>query len=715
MARRMSLPYLDIAAQWDESGAITSRRAELTRAGVGHSQLLIGKYMGPLRCIASDINSIKVEATYVIEGLPGGAKVWVEQRYRFDRMDLSMPQNTRPNLKRDNCEASGDLPCHRFWPEVRWGLEDPNRLGLVRGVRLIQRFEFDPDAIDGATGISRGNIVRDRAAGGGLFSGFQSVQTLGDGFMKRESSAWAIVNGQRKQDTTWDSWHQTARGDGVAKPGANPRDPHPGCSECVHAHWSWGGGLVSFERGLLVETELFDLRLPAVITRNITSATNGFSDGKPELLDGSGQNARLAAVRYSADNDEIDPWRSGYEALINPDGGDLGSDRPVLYWDSSMDLSAVPPDGIDVAGRHFAIGDAVWPQLLDKRHGGNGSMFFAPARVLARTDIASVAGLPFRIVVHFDKPSFSISVDRPVKRADGWLTNVTIDPCQGMNVGPPQGPFWLAISTAPGQVVLNPAARQVGPLTYLPVFRNPLDSLQPFGGGPILESLACEPGTVNFTVKVLFATEPKQENVPMVALLSAPDGAQQYTAYTEAATPPSPQATPPPTATNTPRNSAMRVYRDPQGHFSLTIPETWTVAQALPDVVVFQSPDPAIRRPIVGGTTTAEVLAVALERLPAGLTLEQYVQLATQNAQQLLPSYRPTLVNATPVTIDGKPAFRQILLAVSDTGVRLQLQQVFFLDRDYGYILSFIVPQEVFALYSAVFDQVANTFTVGMR
>ena len=71
----------------------------------------------------------------------------------------------------------------------------------------------------------------------------------------------------------------------TSSPGVNPLDPTPGCSECVHVHWAWdtASNLICKGKG--------------VVGCPHTSGTN-FTDGRPEIVDGSPQTAYLSVVKY---------------------------------------------------------------------------------------------------------------------------------------------------------------------------------------------------------------------------------------------------------------------------------------------------------------------------------------------------------------------------------------------------------------------------------
>jgi hypothetical protein len=340
LAQGMSVPYLVITADWGLDWISFARQAELTPKDGEYHGLLTSRLIR-FDCRWTGEDSIGVDATYSINGLPPGVDMWVNQSYRFDHPKVG-----------DQCEPTGMLACARFWPTVTWGVDQSPTLPrpFLRTVEVVQRLAFRPDA--GAR--SRGDIFRDRARGGG-YATRSAVETLGSGgSMKYEDRVPAIVGGRRIQDETWDSWHQTNR-DKTSAPGIRP--PRPGCAECVHMHWAWGGAVKN--------------QFPY------------FTDGNPQILEGSQQTAHIAVVKDSPLLEEIDPWRGGYQWLIDERGKDreLRESHPVVFWEMSSPGTGVAREKRVIAGRLFPLADAAWPQLPHTLHGGNGSMFFAPPGV----------------------------------------------------------------------------------------------------------------------------------------------------------------------------------------------------------------------------------------------------------------------------------------------------------------------------------------------
>jgi hypothetical protein len=485
VARSLSVPYLTITGDWSGHDPVEKRTVELS-PGRGEQPLYPSG--------TAPVDYLGATATYQVNGLPPGVRMWVQQSYRF-----------QSRADGDSCEPSEKLPCQRFWPTLTWGLDDSGSAGgtgsflRLGSVQAVQRFEFDPDAGGDAdlVGRSRGNLFRDNDFVGGI-AGRAATETLGNGHLRYETRQEAINFGQRLQDVTWDSWHQTDR-DNASKPGVLPNvldQAKPGCSECIHAHWSWGGAV----------KRLFP----------------GFTDGWPELWDGSKQDDYIAVVKYSSDPSEIDPWQQGYQHLV--DKQEIEDSRIVVFWDATVNgPSDGATDGIDIAlpgsdPVHFPIADATWPQLPDIRHGGNGSMFVAPARVL--DDVASSG---FFATPDWDNVTQVTSALHPRLPA-GWVLPIHVGKaCFGSQQL--QGPFWVGVNT--DLHLLNPEwpySQHPGGTPYVTLRTDSFKvgkSGPTFTAGRVVRKLEC--GDPTRTAYLVFDGQPEQTNVAM-RLFGAPDG-----------------------------------------------------------------------------------------------------------------------------------------------------------------------------------------------
>jgi hypothetical protein len=501
LARQISVPYFDIAADWNSDGKIETRRAELTPdSSQGHAdqqvfgQSVLTTTLLRTKCIASDGTLIGSDATYSVNGLPAGVTMWVQQSYRFE-------------VRTTFCEPSGRLPCARFWPTVTWGV-DEGSTHFLDHVDIVQRLHFLPD---GGT-PSRANIYRDRSRSEAFFSA-SSVQTLGRSYLRHEVTVEAIDAGRRIQDRTWDSWHQTDRA-ATSSPGVNLLDPQPGCSECVHIHWAWG-----------TATNL---------------VTPGFTDGKPEILDGSLQTAHISAVKYSSDPKEIDPWHDGYQSLVNNE--ELGQGNAVLFWETNSPGTHLTGGGVTIDDKDFPLGDAAWPQLDDYTHGGNGAMFFAPARVLGEVPAnKEIPSTNFTI-----KPDWNNAIQvqnaLDLRLPAGWVLPVQVSHSCANGISVAQGPFWISVTATNGETLLNPEGPYVEVPRGLPYTLLRTDTFsaganpQFHPGQPVPDFHCIAMGRgwkpVTYTSYLVFNSKPSADNVSL-QLLGAPDGDHQFYPFDE--------------------------------------------------------------------------------------------------------------------------------------------------------------------------------------
>lgn len=94
-----------------------------------------------------------------------------------------------------------------------------------------------------------------------------------------------------------------------------------------------------------------------------------WTDGKPELLDGSRQDADFGIVRLAdtpeARAAESDPVANGWRSLIDRPKKEKGPSglrgyTPVIFWQMTSE----------------ALSDSTFPVLDNYKHGGNGALFF---------------------------------------------------------------------------------------------------------------------------------------------------------------------------------------------------------------------------------------------------------------------------------------------------------------------------------------------------
>jgi len=336
--KSVSAPYLD--GRYSVAGQRRVARLELTAEPAGAHPGIVGSKLVNFTCVGSGDADIYARAEYQVNdfmfgsGKPGG--LTVIQEYRFRGIDLANP-----------CEPTEKFSCARFWPSLTFKSSDarecvspararPN-CTLFVGLRSVQRMEFLPDGKEnGAI-----NAFRDQPRPGG-FDGdgvVAGVTTKGNGgSMKYEDSDTAIRNGGQGD---WDSLHQSPT-NATSNPGINPFSLSPGCGACAHMHWVWRKIVNNIDRNPMKD----------------------FTDGKPQILDGSRQNAEFGIVRLEAS--EVDPVIAGWRSLIDKKGDSaslLRGHTPVVFWEMTSDSAS----------------DAAFPVLDNYRHGGNGALFFGGA------------------------------------------------------------------------------------------------------------------------------------------------------------------------------------------------------------------------------------------------------------------------------------------------------------------------------------------------
>jgi hypothetical protein len=400
VARSISVPYIRQLGAGAPAGQAANGHLSVSPiAGDAMQATLTG-----FRCNAGDeAQHAGVSATYNVTGIAGQRYI-VQQSYRFDPLD-----------PKERCEPTESVPCVRFWPAVTWAIpgSPPQDQGI--GLETVQRLDIDPDAV--GSGVA--DVIADTPDG-------TAVDDLGSsGRLKREDVKTMIDKGERNR---WDNWHQTGRG-AVGLP--SPLSA--GCSECVHAHWSWSTLVNPSKCGLAAVKE------------------DCWTDGKPEILDGSKQTALAGWAKAQEGEEQPSNWRD----LVDPKSSDASemtqSDRPVLYWDVASTVATSPQAGVSIDGADYAAGDAAWPQLADKKHGGNGSMFLVPARRFTSTDAPGNSGEAAL------RPDFAHAHETSaalLRYPAGYLLPVSISLSPRLQ-RPDQGPYYLRVKTS-GAQLLNP-------------------------------------------------------------------------------------------------------------------------------------------------------------------------------------------------------------------------------------------------------------------
>jgi hypothetical protein len=447
----------------------------------------------PAHC-ATDGGEPLVEATYAVTVASEHVTFLVHQEYRFDTSLDS------------HCEATETAQCRRFWPTVSWALDNGGQANATYRFGVVQHFSLDPDRVagDGLSGAA--DLVEDVPHLGNV-----GVNDLaGNGALKKAGAAEVLKNGQV---VVWENWHQTGRarvGLPSIKPGVVPPEYDggtAGCTECVHIHWSWFGHLS--------KTQLYAMNLLSC------GSLRCWSDGKPEIADGSKQTACIGWTT-SPVTQPVD-WCDTRHVSTAP----LAADRPVqMYWDVSSSTADLLTQGVSFDGQHYTRGDSYWPRLYNRKHGGNGSIFFTPARAfttvqnLPAGQQSSIARIqPQWPATHIDTPGDGLPA--------GWVLPVRITPGASE-----QGPFYLRVSS-PGLQLLNADpdySARFGGTPWVRIYDDHLGS----GGqwvsrlGPPHTIQAYKPGSGPMTAVLVFSQQPSPKQVSL-RLDAAPSGVGSYT------------------------------------------------------------------------------------------------------------------------------------------------------------------------------------------
>lgn len=466
-----------------------------------------------------------VSATYRVTSEQAKLSFLVNQSYRFDPYD--------PN---ERCEATETLNCVRYWPTVIWALDSavsatpPNNAALG----IVQRFENDTAQFlaGGSGSISSSHGAADLIADVFNLSSFGAEDLGSDGRLKREDVIVAMKDGKTVH---WDNLHQTHRAS-VGLPGASS----PGCSECVHAHWSWFGDASIFVRQRA--------------NSHVCGSPHCWSDGTPELVDGSKQTACIGWVKTTTAVVDGKDWCL---AATQAKGESVNSktDRLVVFWQAQSSVTSETAKELAIDGVTYRAGDAAWPQLKDKadykpqgartRHGGNGSWFFVPARRIALLPAANKkSATPYvTFTPQWNKAIWQAgnaargwpagwALPVEIKLQNFWFSRLGLISDSGRDE---KGPYYLRVRTSAGLLNAAPlyqnAFRGAGVpwvLVYDDAFvNNPAGSNPPWTLGANLP-LEVYPGDrKSMTALVVFANKPSPQDTSF-DLDAAPNGVGGY-------------------------------------------------------------------------------------------------------------------------------------------------------------------------------------------
>jgi hypothetical protein len=290
----MSLPYYTLL----DSNGVTLARCELEFAATSGtpcgSQLRNGSVF-----VGDSGTALVLSATYDIAALPGlpDISLSITQNYQFGEEGTLVP-----------CEPSGLLsPCASFQPIVSYQFAPPLGQAFAGGINTVQRLEL---GIDGA-GTNASAFFQDRRVPRKVPNTLEfSVVDAPEGnpIPQEVGPLSAIQSGNAG---VVDNFHQTSLAV-VSEPGFKKFKGQysltaPGCPECGHIHWRWGGAV-------------------RFVDANFFAANGG---GNPIIPAGSNQDVQVA-VTLARPGEE---HPQDYTSLIN---GESLLGGTLVFWYSAF-------------------------------------------------------------------------------------------------------------------------------------------------------------------------------------------------------------------------------------------------------------------------------------------------------------------------------------------------------------------------------------------
>ncbi len=355
MAKKMSLPYLDIGRQAPGAAGPSTLRCSLAQnkasaACVGsttsRSQLL------KFSVVPSNGDSFALEAQYLLDRLDGDPDrspelpdscALVTQRYEFWREGYDAP------------EASDELSAARFKPIVKYQYFTSANGPQLLTFNTAQRFLFQPtERFHQQTGGAPSQLFPDSPTSvATLFFDCEHLDNVflcngpgvtgtasdegshffGANPLLRETAIRIIENGKTAPTaigstvpptlTRADNLHLRARvgenGGSTKVAGPSPTG-HPGCPECLHIHWRWAK--------LLNRDDLVGALVVSPRFKN--------NDGDPIIPGGSNQDVDIALLK-AGDEEHPGPSQS-YKTFADGEPISMADDSvqtPLAVWYSA--------------------------------------------------------------------------------------------------------------------------------------------------------------------------------------------------------------------------------------------------------------------------------------------------------------------------------------------------------------------------------------------
>jgi hypothetical protein len=294
MANQISIPYFNLA-----TNALVQVRGELksdSNDAIARSRLVDFQFT------TGAFTSI--QATYAIDNLPAGSGncLAITQLYEF-------------HDEENGCEPTGQLRCSRWFPKITYTYSGDDAL---QSLTIPERLYFR----DENTSNDQVKLFQDSDAPVRFnppnpipqVSPIEATLLVDNESPQGQTQPIPIIlKGTR--NSIWDNYHQSFKD--ITEPTAfsfNFNDspalgPHPGCPECVHIHWRWGGAT-----NVTVPFKVFDDFF----------AKNG--SGNPIIPAGSNQDVNIAVVAFHPGEEH--PF--DYTDLLN--GESLKRQSPVLWY-----------------------------------------------------------------------------------------------------------------------------------------------------------------------------------------------------------------------------------------------------------------------------------------------------------------------------------------------------------------------------------------------
>jgi len=286
MANQISVPYFNLT-----TSALLQVRGELkpdSNDALARSRLVDFQF--------STGTFTSLLATYAIDNIPAGSGncLAITQTYEF-------------HDEENGCEPTGQLRCSRFFPKFSYTYSGPDTL---ESITIPERLYFrDEDTSNDQVKLFQDSDVPISIIPPSVSPIAAHLLVDSESPQGQTQPIPVILNGTR--NSNWDNYHQSFQE--ITEPTAfsfNPNNnpalgPHPGCPECVHIHWRWGGATNFF---------LF----PGFFDRN--------GRGNPIIPTGSNQDVNIAVVAFHPGEEH--PF--DYTDLLN--GESLKHQSPVLWY-----------------------------------------------------------------------------------------------------------------------------------------------------------------------------------------------------------------------------------------------------------------------------------------------------------------------------------------------------------------------------------------------